>query len=140
MNQALIEQFVKLIAQNTGLFIRPQDWLPLQRKLLGRVSALNLSSLEEYYQLLATSIYQKELELTGNFNSVTDNRLSPKVSGQTTATINHWRKLFFSRLRSIFLVKKYSFARINCLSKTSLAATGKGATDFADLECWLLNG
>lgn len=88
MNQVLIEQFVKLIAQNTGLFIRPQDWLPLQRKLLVRLSALSLSSLEEYYQLLATSIYQKELQITGNFNSGIDHDLSPGMNGQ-----NEWKQL-----------------------------------------------
>lgn len=90
MNQGLIEQFVKLIAQNTGLLIRPQDWHNLQRKLLMRVNALKLSSLEEYYQLLCQDIYQNiiQLQISSPLNQVLDKGRSSELIAQ-----KEWKEL-----------------------------------------------
>ena len=52
MNDALIEQFVKLISATTGLHVREQDRDALQKKILLRMKLLKLSAPEEYYQLL----------------------------------------------------------------------------------------
>ncbi len=131
MNQVLIEQFVKLIAQNTGLLIRPQDWLLLQRKLLMRLNALRLSSLEEYYQLLATSIYPKELQLTAaHFNSAMDNGLSTELNGQ-----NEWKQLlqllttgesyFFRDSGQIFLLKNIVLPELIAYQKQVWQQQGK---------------
>jgi chemotaxis protein methyltransferase CheR len=138
MNQVLIEQFVKLIAQNTGLFIRPQDWLPLQKKLLVRLSALRLSSLEEYYQLLATSIYQKELQPTTHFNSGIDNGLAPEVSGQ-----NEWKQLlqllttgesyFFRDSGQFFLLKNIVLPELIAYQRQVWQQQGK---DRPTLRIW----
>ncbi|MBD2547365.1 CheR family methyltransferase [Planktothricoides raciborskii] len=97
MNQFLIEHFVKIIAHNTGLFIRPQDWHTLHRKLLVRVNALKLSSLEEYYQLLSKDTYQNriQLQLSSPFSYPLkpamdngDNGLSSEMGGQ-----KEWKEL-----------------------------------------------
>ncbi|MBW4681546.1 MAG: tetratricopeptide repeat protein [Microcoleus vaginatus WJT46-NPBG5] len=52
MNDALTEQFIKLISATTGLYVREQDRDALQKKILLRMRLLKLSAPEEYYQLL----------------------------------------------------------------------------------------
>ncbi|HIK26797.1 MAG: tetratricopeptide repeat protein [Oscillatoriaceae bacterium SKW80] len=53
MNDAIIEQFVKLISDYTGLHIREQEHNALQQKIWIRMRALKLFQPEEYYQILA---------------------------------------------------------------------------------------
>ena len=67
-NKLLIEKLIKSIAKNTGLLIRPQDWETLRSKLLQRMDALKISSLEEYYQLLEKDSPQKQLKSSGDLN------------------------------------------------------------------------
>jgi chemotaxis protein methyltransferase CheR len=60
LTQLMIEpdlqaQFVQLIANRTGLRIRPQDWATLNRSILERVKALHLKSSQHYYHLLSQS-------------------------------------------------------------------------------------
>lgn len=50
-----IEAIIQLIAEHTGLYTRPQDHTMLFKKLLTRMQALRLTSLADYYQLLAAS-------------------------------------------------------------------------------------
>src|SRR4028119_435993 len=52
MNDALTEQFIKLISATTGLHVREQDQDALQKKILLRMRLLKLSAPDEYYQLL----------------------------------------------------------------------------------------
>ncbi len=52
MSEALIQLFVQLIANYTGLRIRTQDREALGRKLGSRMRSLKLSSPEDYYKLL----------------------------------------------------------------------------------------
>lgn len=59
MNDAIIEQFVKLISDYTGLHIREQDSNVLQQKIWTRMKALKLFQPEEYYQILAAVTEQK---------------------------------------------------------------------------------
>ncbi|MDC0834938.1 hypothetical protein AY599_10845 [Leptolyngbya valderiana BDU 20041] len=48
----LVRKFVRLISQQTGLCVRPQDENGLLAKLQARMKALGISSLDSYYQLL----------------------------------------------------------------------------------------
>ncbi|MCT7981960.1 tetratricopeptide repeat protein [Laspinema sp. A4] len=52
MSEVLIQLFVQLIANYTGLRIRTQDREALCRKLGSRIRSLKLSSPEDYYKLL----------------------------------------------------------------------------------------
>jgi chemotaxis protein methyltransferase CheR len=56
MSEVLIQLFVQLISNYTGLRIRTQDQEALCRKLGSRIRSLKLSSPEEYYQLLQGAI------------------------------------------------------------------------------------
>ncbi|MCT7965642.1 tetratricopeptide repeat protein [Laspinema sp. D1] len=56
MSEALIQLFVQLISNYTGLRIRTQDREALCRKLASRIRALKLSSPEDYYKLLQEGI------------------------------------------------------------------------------------
>lgn len=56
MNNLQLQNFIKLIAKHTGLHIREQDKQALCNKLSNRIGALNLSTPEQYYQLLDTNI------------------------------------------------------------------------------------
>ena len=55
MNQVLWEQLRQLIANHIGFRIRPQDTRYLSQKVSARIESLNLSNLEEYYNLLHRS-------------------------------------------------------------------------------------
>lgn len=132
MNQGLIEQFVKLIAQNTGLLIRPQDWHNLQRKLLTRVNALKLSSLEEYYQLLCQDIYQNiiQLPISSSLNQVLDKGLSSELIAQ-----KEWKELllllttgesyFFRDSGQFFLLKNIILPELIAYQRNSWQQQGK---------------
>lgn len=61
MNDAIIEQFVKLISDYTGWHIREQDRNVLQQKIWTRMKALKLFQPEEYYQILA-AVTEQNLE------------------------------------------------------------------------------
>jgi chemotaxis protein methyltransferase CheR len=78
MNKALMERFVKLIAQNTGLLIRRQDWNALHKKLLLRSNALKLHSLEEYYQLLERDSYGN-LDFVSSWTKLNDRNHHPTL-------------------------------------------------------------
>lgn len=52
MDNALLQAFVQLISQKTGLQIRPEDRTNLHKKIDVRVRALRLPSAVQYYQLL----------------------------------------------------------------------------------------
>ncbi len=52
MNDAIINQFAKLISSHTGLNIREQDRDALRKKIWTRMKTLKLSVAEEYYNLL----------------------------------------------------------------------------------------
>ncbi|MEB3341568.1 CheR family methyltransferase [Okeania sp.] len=52
MNPTLLQNFIKLIANYTGLHIREPDYNSFCHKILMRISSLKYSSPEEYYQLL----------------------------------------------------------------------------------------
>ena len=54
MNPTLLQKFIQLIADYTGLHIREQDYDSLCKKIFLRIKLLNFSSPEEYYQLLAS--------------------------------------------------------------------------------------
>ncbi|MCT7974408.1 CheR family methyltransferase [Laspinema olomoucense] len=58
MSEVLIQLFVQLIANYTGLRIRTQDQEALCRKLGSRMRSLKLSSPEDYYKLLEGGIDQ----------------------------------------------------------------------------------
>lgn len=62
MNDSILDLFVQLIANNTGLHIRPQDRRALAQKLLVRMKAIKLATPESYYQFLQanTEISQTE--------------------------------------------------------------------------------
>ena len=54
MNPTLLQNFIQLIADYTGLHIREQDYDSLYKKIFVRIKSLKLSSPEQYYQLLAS--------------------------------------------------------------------------------------
>ena len=56
MNQVLLEQLIQLIAQQTGLVIRPQERVTLEKKIQARIKSLNLSGINAYYSLLNRAI------------------------------------------------------------------------------------
>jgi chemotaxis protein methyltransferase CheR len=62
MNDSILDLFVQLIANNTGLHIRSQDRRTLTQKIASRMKAIKLAMPEHYYQLLQadTEISQKE--------------------------------------------------------------------------------
>lgn len=121
MNQALMERFVKLIAKNTGLLIRYQDWNALHRKLLIRSDALKLSSLEEYYQLLERDSYPKNLETSSDWTELTDRNHHPTPTTGIVENIE-WKKLiqllttgesyFFRDSGQFFLLKNIIFPEL----------------------------
>ncbi|OCR01823.1 chemotaxis protein CheR [Oscillatoriales cyanobacterium USR001] len=55
MKDSILQLFVQLIAQETGLHIRPQDCGALSQKIASRMKALKLSIPEQYYQFLQTN-------------------------------------------------------------------------------------
>lgn len=55
MNNDFLQHFIQLIAMHTGLHIREQDRQALVKKIYARMKLLNISSLENYYQLLNAS-------------------------------------------------------------------------------------
>lgn len=55
MNNELLQRFTQLIATQTGLHIREQDRQTLAKKIYTRMKLLNISSPENYYQLLNAS-------------------------------------------------------------------------------------
>lgn len=57
MSETLIQLFVQLISNYTGLRIRTQDREALCRKLGSRIRSLKLSSPEDYYKLLQEGIH-----------------------------------------------------------------------------------
>jgi chemotaxis protein methyltransferase CheR len=54
MNPILLQDFIQLIANHTGMQIQDRDRLELVKKLESRVLALKLSTTAAYYQLLST--------------------------------------------------------------------------------------
>ena len=62
MNDTHLELFIQLIANNTGLHIRPQDRAALSQKIGVRMKTLNLSMPEKYYQLLEADTEQSQRE------------------------------------------------------------------------------
>jgi len=64
MNPTLLQNFIQLITDYTGLHIREQDYDSLCHKIFVRIKSLKLSSPEQYYQLLEiqnkTSKYEWE--------------------------------------------------------------------------------
>ncbi|MGL4375255.1 MAG: CheR family methyltransferase, partial [Microcoleaceae cyanobacterium] len=52
MNEILLEKFIHLISQYTGLQIRPQDRKNFSQKLGVRMKSLKISYPEKYYELL----------------------------------------------------------------------------------------
>jgi chemotaxis protein methyltransferase CheR len=54
MTDAILNHIKNLISAQTGLSLREQEEEPLRDIVRGRMSALKLSSLEEYYELLST--------------------------------------------------------------------------------------
>jgi len=110
MNEVLIKRFVKLIAQHTGLLIRPQDWNALNKKLLLRLKALKLPSLESYYRLLQASSDCQQLQNSFYGNNIDNKSEHQKKDGQL-----EWKKLlqllttgesyFFRDSGQIFLLK-----------------------------------
>lgn len=54
INIFLLEQLIQLINQKMGLAIRSKDHESLSQKVLHRTRCLRMSSVEDYYQLLAT--------------------------------------------------------------------------------------
>ncbi len=52
MNPTLLQKFIQLIADYTGLHIREQDYDNLCNKIFVRIKLLKFSSPEQYYQLL----------------------------------------------------------------------------------------
>lgn len=55
MNGELLQHFIQLIATHTGLHIRDQDRQSLASKIYDRMQLLNISSVDNYYQLLNDS-------------------------------------------------------------------------------------
>jgi hypothetical protein len=55
MNPILLQDFILLIANHTGMQIQDRDRIELVKKLESRVLALKLSSTAAYYQLLSTT-------------------------------------------------------------------------------------
>ncbi|MDF0555720.1 CheR family methyltransferase [Kamptonema sp. UHCC 0994] len=62
MNDTHLELFIQLIANNTGLHIRPQDRATLSQKIGVRMKTINLSIPEKYYQLLEADTEQSQRE------------------------------------------------------------------------------
>lgn len=56
----LLKEFVRIIAHNLGLQIRPQDHANLHRKITQRAIALNLSTAQDYYRYLLQEENQGE--------------------------------------------------------------------------------
>lgn len=52
MNDILLQRFIQLISNNTGLHIREQDKASLSQKIYARMKLLKLSVPDQYYQLL----------------------------------------------------------------------------------------
>ncbi len=52
MNDVLLQNLIELIARHTGLNIREQDKQALVNKVVVRMQALKINTLEQYYQLL----------------------------------------------------------------------------------------
>ncbi|ELS02738.1 methylase of chemotaxis methyl-accepting protein [Xenococcus sp. PCC 7305] len=59
MNQILLEQLIKLIAQQSGLIIRPQSRVDFNKKVQTRIKSLKLSGLHDYYSLLHQAISKR---------------------------------------------------------------------------------
>jgi chemotaxis protein methyltransferase CheR len=56
VNPILLQDFIQLIANHTGMQVQDRDRIELVKKLESRVLALKLSSTAAYYQLLSTAI------------------------------------------------------------------------------------
>jgi chemotaxis protein methyltransferase CheR len=66
MNNLLLQNLIELIARHTGLHTREQDKQILRQKITTRIQALNLSTAEQYYQLLDTNINAGSIETSGD--------------------------------------------------------------------------
>ena len=66
MNNLLLQNLIELIAKHTGLHTREQDKQALLRKINTRIQALQLSTAEQYYQLLDTSTNNGSIETLGD--------------------------------------------------------------------------
>jgi chemotaxis protein methyltransferase CheR len=55
LNLSLKQNFIELIAQHTGIKIRPSDQSTLDEKIFSRIKALKLNSPQDYYNLLSAS-------------------------------------------------------------------------------------
>lgn len=62
INIFLLEQLIQLINHKTGLAIRSKDRESLSQKVIHRTQCLHLSSVDDYYQLLATPSYRSNRE------------------------------------------------------------------------------
>ncbi|MFW6358254.1 MAG: CheR family methyltransferase [Chroococcales cyanobacterium] len=61
-SEALIKRFIELIANTTGISIRPQDQKNLSQKIFTRMKALRMASPDDYYALLASKTSEGEKE------------------------------------------------------------------------------
>ena len=52
MNPTLLQKFIQLIADYTGLHIREQERQTLSNKIFARMKLLKISSPQQYYQIL----------------------------------------------------------------------------------------
>ena len=62
MNNVLLQNLIELIARHTGLNIRAQDKQALLNKVVTRMQALKINSLEQYYQLLDSNTKHGSIE------------------------------------------------------------------------------
>ncbi|HBQ99081.1 MAG: hypothetical protein J7524_16445 [Roseofilum sp. Belize BBD 4] len=62
INIFLLEQLIQLINHKTGLAIRSKDRESLSQKVIHRTQCLRMSSVDDYYQLLATPSHRRDRE------------------------------------------------------------------------------
>lgn len=96
MNQILWENLVNMISQNIGFHIKPKDYQSLETKLKNRIEILNLSNLEEYFNLLKDGI-------NTNSESISPSRIyKSNQEWNTLASIITNGESFFFRDRGQF--------------------------------------
>lgn len=72
LNKGLIEAFIRLIAQHTGLEIRERDKATLSEKIVLRMKDVKLKAPESYYQLLNSSTSESHQEWKNFVNLLTN--------------------------------------------------------------------
>lgn len=69
INSALIQDFIQLIARQTGMQVQDRDRVELVKKIGMRMAAQKLATPEAYYQLLATPSIQGSKDETNRDHS-----------------------------------------------------------------------